>query len=192
MFTPNYEKAWTAARRISDETTDVNFPDYKLVGRLLSDYDYALTGKRREYNLRDGANLANLAAVAFPECAAADFDARRVEKQYPQIRACAHVAASGMSTHDVLDENGHYPQEWLDSFRKDLSNGSTTIDKPTNEKSGAAVGKASEQTGLKIEKPANMASEQEKPARRKFSFGGLVGKFGGGNKGSAPATGPKA
>lgn len=67
-----------------------------------------------------------------------------------------------------------------------------TIDKPNGEKSGAAVGKAPTETGLRTEKPAQVASEQEKPARRKFSFGGMVGgKFGGG-KGSAPATGPKA
>ena len=79
---------------------------------------------------------------------------------------------------------------WREAGEMFTSEPSTTIDKSSAKSSGTGVGKAPAQTGLKIEKPAQAAQEQEKP-RRKFSFGGGIGKMFGGGKASAPTTGPK-
>ena len=66
----------------------------------------------------------------------------------------------------------------------------TSIDTNNSEKTDAGFGKAPTETGPKNEKTAQALQEKEnQPARRKFSFGSMLGKkFGGPSSG--PAGGP--
>ena len=203
MHAPNYERAIEIA---SDIAYACDAKDYKLVSQRLSEWDQALTGEKRVYNIKPDTDLKDLAqstwnynqvAGAGPAVAAAHY--AFVRHTAAQITDCseltprqAELAKMPPLSSDNPDFSIGMPRELHYSFTK-LLNSSTHIDKSPSKNPGATSGKAPAETGLKTEKTAQAAPEQEKTARRKFSFGGSVGKmFGGGNKASGPATGPKA